>query len=148
MTLSEQRRGMGFSAEDLDPMRATGWYLSGTWALTGERKRGRIEPARPLLHGGPGGRGGIGALELAARIEALRFDAVALPATAIGVPSAATVAGNTDHVVTIGLNWYLNHYAKVQANLVRESMDDPQRSPAPASNGHFASTVVRLQLRF
>ena len=156
MTLSEQRRGMGFSAADLEPVRATGWYVSGTWALTGERKRGRLEPAHPLLAGGPGGAGGaggLGALELAVRIDvlrfdALRFDAMSPPATALDNSDASQVAGNADHVVTLGLNWYVNHYAKLQANLVRESMDDPQRSPAPVSHGHFASTVLRLQLRF
>jgi phosphate-selective porin len=51
-------------------------------------------------------------------------------------------------VSTIGVNWYANHYVKLQTNVVMESIDDPQRSPAPASDGRFTSVVFLLQFRF
>jgi hypothetical protein len=34
---------------------------------------------------------------------------------------------------------------KVQANLVRESISDPGRSPAPRTNGRFTSGMFNVQ---
>jgi phosphate-selective porin len=141
ITISDERNGMGFDGEDLSSARASGWYVAATWALTGEPKRGWLEPRRDFL------RGGAGAIELVARVEALRFDALAYPGEPFGFPLASSLAGNADHVATLGLNWYLNHYARIQGNLVRESIEDPQRSPAPRAGGTFTSAVFRLQLR-
>jgi phosphate-selective porin OprO/OprP len=141
VTLSDQRKGMGFSGEDLPSIDATAWYLAGTWTVTGERKDGRVEPRRDLLNGG------IGAVELAVRVEALEFGATTYPTADLGYPSPSTLVGNVDHAVTIGINWYLNHYVKVQANVIAEAIADPARSPAPASDGRFTSVIVRLQFR-
>jgi len=127
MTVSEDRSGMGFSGEDLDPVHARGWYLAATWAVTGEKKAGRLEPRHVLGHG-------FGAVELAARIEQLRFgNAGSNPST------------NADRAMTAGLNWYLNYYIRVQSNLVIESIEDPQRSPAPSTAGRFIGVVFRVQ---
>jgi phosphate-selective porin OprO/OprP len=127
ITVSDDRSGMGFSGEDLDPVHARGWYLSATWALTGEKKAGRLEPRRTVGHG-------FGAVELAARIEQLRFgNAGSNPST------------NADRAMTTGLNWYLNYYVRVQSNLVIESIEDPQRSPAPSTAGRFIGAVFRVQ---
>lgn len=138
---SDERRSMGFSGADLPNVDASAWYLAGTWAVTGERKHGRLEPRLDFLRGGPG------AIELAARVEKLGFDATTFPTTEFGFPNPSKLAGNADHVVTLGVNWYLNRYAKVQANVIRESIDDPERSPAPAAGGHYISTVIALQFR-
>jgi phosphate-selective porin OprO and OprP len=124
---SDQRKGMGFSDEDLPGVHSRGWYVAGTWALTGEKKDGRLKPRRPFL------QHGIGALELAARVEQLEFSSLSLP-------------GNADFATTVGLNWYLNRYIKVQPNLIIESVRDPERSPAPTAAGRFLSGVIRLQL--
>ena len=51
---------------------ATGWYVSGTWLATGEKKAsGADNPRRPIF------RGGFGSLEFAARLEALGFGSTA-----------------------------------------------------------------------
>jgi phosphate-selective porin len=127
MTVSDDRSAMGFSGEDLNPVHARGWYLSSTWALTGEKKTGRLEPRRAV------GKG-FGAVELAARFEQLRFgDAGSNPST------------NADRVMTTGVNWYLNYYVRVQTNLVIESIEDPQRSPAPSTAGRFIGAIFRVQ---
>ena len=142
ITVSDDRTDMGFDGDDLPSVGTKAWYVAGTWALTGERKHGRLEPRNDLL------RGGIGAVELAARVEELRFETATYPGSAFGFPTEAALSGNADHVVTLGINWYLNHYFKLQGNLVREWIDDPERSPAPAAGGRFLSPVLLLQFHF
>jgi phosphate-selective porin OprO and OprP len=140
VTVSDERKGMGFGGVDLPDVHSSAWYVAGTWSLTGETKHGRLEARREL----PGG--GFGAVELALRVEALRFDDIAYPGSAFGFPNPASLPSNADRVTTVGVNWYLNRYLKIQTNFVIESIEDPQRSPAPASGGRFVSGVVRLQL--
>lgn len=117
----------------------TGWYVSGTWAVTGERKAaGLSKPRRPLL------RGGVGAVELAARIESLRFGSVATD----GVPSASVRADVVEpsdlRAATLGANWYLNHWVKIQINAIRERVRNPRRGPA-APEARSWSPVMRFQ---
>jgi phosphate-selective porin len=141
ITVSDQRTGMGFDGGDLPNVRARAWYVAGTWALTGERKKGRIDPRRDLF------RGGFGALELAARVEKLSFDSIDYPGANYGFPYAGSLTGNADRVTTLGVNWYLNHYLKIMTNVVMESIDDPERSPAPTADGKFKSVIFFLQFR-
>jgi phosphate-selective porin OprO and OprP len=133
------REGQSLDSSDLSPLRGSGWYVSGTWALTGERKaRGLDEPLRPFF------QGGIGAVELAVRTEALDFSS-----TGSGEPSdsprAEVIPPVADRVFTFGINWYLNRYMKVQANVVRERFSDPARSPTPG-DAAIMSTLLRFQL--
>ena len=82
ITVSDERKAMGFDGDDLPNVGAKAWYVAGTWALTGERKHGRLEPRHDLL------RGGFGAVELAARVEELRFDdGQRIPAPSFGFPT-------------------------------------------------------------
>jgi len=55
------------------------------------------------------------------------------------------VAGNTDRAVTLGVNWHLNKWIKVQMNLVREDIERPSIGPSP-DQAAFWSRVFRLQL--
>ena len=52
MRVSDERDEMGFRGEDLSAVHASAWSVAGTWAITGERKDGRLEPRRPLARGG------------------------------------------------------------------------------------------------
>jgi phosphate-selective porin len=142
ITVADERHGMGFGGDDLPNVGAHAWYVAGTWALTGERKHGRLEPRHDLL------RGGFGAVELSARVEQLRFEAATYPTAVFGFPTSATLSTNADHAVTVGINWYVNHYVKVQGNMVMEWIEDPARSPAPEADGRFISPVVLLQFHF
>ncbi len=87
--VSDERLGLSVEDTNLSPITSTGWYVSGTWAITGEKKASGLDrPKRPL----PGG--GFGAVEVAARVERLAFksDAPARrprPARA-PMPSSAT----------------------------------------------------------
>jgi len=139
---SDERLGMGFTGTDLPNIDASAWYVTGTWVLTGERKHGRLEPRGDFLRGGPG------AIELAARFEALGFDATTFPTTEFGFPNPSKLAANADHVATFGVNWYLNHWVRVQANVIHEAIDDPERSPAPTTDGRYLSTVIGMQFRW
>jgi phosphate-selective porin OprO/OprP len=139
MRVTTAREEQSLESTDLSPLLGSGWYVSGTWAITGERKaRGLDEPRRPMF------QGGIGAIELAARTEALDFRS-----TGDGEPSdsprADMIPPIADRVFTFGVNWYVNRYVKIQANVVRESFSDPERSPRPG-DAVIVSTLLRLQL--
>lgn len=138
--VSEERENMGFHGEDLTPLVARAWHLFGTWAVTGERKNGRLEPRRTLTSGGPG------AVELVARIEELRFSDTAHPAAAFDLAAAAALKANAERIATVGVNWYLTRNLRLQHNYVFEWIADPSRSPAPTARGRFGTAIFRLQL--
>jgi phosphate-selective porin len=138
--VADERLGLGVDDGDLSSLIASGWYLSGTWALTGERKASGLDsPARPLF------QGGFGAIELAARIEAIGFRAAANDDTPSSAPRADVVLGNRDRAETIGVNWYMNRWIKVQWNVVHETLENPSTGPLPGQSG-FWSQVLRFQL--
>ena len=121
-------------------MTSRGWYLSATWAVTGEKKEGGIEPRRGFLPGS-----GTGAVELAARYEYAGFSGGPHPDLPFRNPRAASVLGNSDRLWTFGVNWYLNRFAKIQFNGMREKIADTQRSPIPGRE-RFWSAFCRLQV--
>jgi phosphate-selective porin OprO/OprP len=134
------RLGQSVEDADLSPFVANGWYVSGTWLATGERKAsGADNPRRPLF------RGGFGAVELAARLEALGFGSSASGDVPSSSPRADVVLGNRDRAVTVGINWYPHRGIKIQGNLIRETFTDPIRGPLPSQPG-FWSQVFRVQL--
>jgi phosphate-selective porin OprO and OprP len=138
--MSQQRLGQSVTDGDLADAIADGWYVSGTWAITGEAKsRGLDSPNRPL----PGG--GFGAVELAARLEAMTFGSGAAAGEGARSPRADVILRNRDMAATFGVNWYVNRWVKVQGNIIRESIEDPARGPVP-SRPVFWSQVVRFQV--
>jgi phosphate-selective porin len=90
-----------------------GWYVAGAWLVTGETKTDWVEPFRPVF------RGGLGAVELAARVERSRRWAHGDEAPSTH-PRAGVLVDSGVGVWTLGVNWYLNRWIKVQANAVRE----------------------------
>jgi phosphate-selective porin len=139
MRLTEERLGQSVEDGDLPPVAASGWYVSGTWAITGDRKaRGLDSPRNPLFDGG------FGAVELAGRIEALAFGEGPAPGASTS-PRAEVPLGNRDRVLTLGVNWYLNRWIKVQANIVRDEIRHPEQGPVPEATS-FWSQVFRFQV--
>ena len=137
--VATDRRGQSVEDADLSPLLATGWYVSGTWAITGERKAsGLSKPRRPLL------RGGFGAFEATVRLENLLFTSTATD----GVPSfsdrADVIEPASDRAMTIGGNWYLNQWVKIQFNAIREALTIPRRGE-PTSSRSSWSYVTRFQ---
>lgn len=85
--------------------KAHGWYTFGSWVLTGESRgysAGNIADVVP--------KGPWGAVEVLVRYSTLDLD-------------DGTVPGGTEHDWTLGANWYLTKYLKLQANYVRAVSD-------------------------
>jgi len=135
---TDERQHQGVLQEDLPALVANGWYVSGTWAVTGEKKYGGIEPRRPLL------RGGVGAVELATRYERLSFGSSFAGDTDSTSPRGANQLEISDSAWAGGVNWYLNRWIKVQVNVIREAIEDANRSPV-LNQPRFWTRVVRLQ---
>lgn len=139
MDVRDQRLGQGMRDEDLPDLISRGWYLSGSWVVTGEEKSEGIEPRKNFITGR-----GIGAVELAGRYEQMRFGSSEHPGLPSRSPRAANILGNSDRVWTFGINWYVNPWVKIQANGIREKIEDIQRSPVPGRE-RFWLAVCRLQ---
>ena len=137
--LSDERLQQSVDNGDLDPFVASGYYVSATWALTGENKADGLDaPRRPLF------QGGFGAVEVAVRTERIRFGSVATNGLPSDAPRAEVILGNAAQIFTLGANWYVNRWIKIQANLVRDSVTFPEFGPSPAQPA-FWSRIVRFQ---
>lgn len=137
--LSDERLGQSVENADLSPFVSAGWYVSGTWAVTGEKKADGVDtPRHPVF------QGGIGAVEVAVRVERIRFGSGAVDPLASNSPRAEVILGNSDQVYTFGVNWYANRWIKIQTNLVRNSIAFPDQGPQPAQPV-FWSRLIRFQ---
>lgn len=139
--VSTERTGQSVENTDLPALVADGWYATTTWFVTGERKvDGGARPRRSVLDRGPG------AIELAARVERIRFGSAVSPdGPPSESPRSPVVAANADRATTLGVNWYPLRGVKIQANIVRESIQDPERGPSPGRRA-FWSRVLRILL--
>jgi phosphate-selective porin OprO/OprP len=137
----EDREEQGLGDRDLSDVVGTGFYTSGTWIVTGESKDDNVNPRRPLS------AGGVGAIELGTRYDQLRFASASQEGPAERNPRAEHILPNTDHVWTVGVNWYPERHVRVIVNAVRESFDDAARTPLPGET-IFWSGVFRLQIVF
>ena len=135
--VSEAREGQSVRADNLPAKISNGWYITGTWAVTGESKENGIEPRRPFL------TKGIGGVELAARYEEIRFgsDGTGEQFSSVRAPNLLV---NSDHAWTLGVNWYLNKFARIQINGIQETIGDAERSPI-AGRERFRGGLIRLQ---
>jgi phosphate-selective porin OprO/OprP len=137
--VSDERNGQGLGDVDLPNVIAEGWYLAGTWLITGENKAGGVEPRHPFP------LRGAGAFEVVARIEEMRFSSAGTGGEPeFTNPRAANIKPNRDRALTLGGNWYLNRFGRIAFNAVRESIQDPLRSPLP-DRTTFWSGTLRLQ---
>jgi phosphate-selective porin OprO and OprP len=133
-----ERRGESVEDTDLSPLIGEGWYISGTYVVTGEKSATARSPKKPLF------QGGFGAIELAARVESLQFRSGASGEVPSRGPRADVVLGNRDQVTTIGVNWFINRFLRIQGNFIREKLDDPAQGPMPAKPS-YSTKVVRIQ---
>ncbi len=138
--VGDDRDNQGFGNDNLPQARARAWYASGAWIITGEKKDRPVEPRKGGIP-----RGGPGAVELAARYERIRFGSVIGVDEPFRNPRADTILPVADRVATFGLNWFVNRWVKLQGNLIREQVDDPDRSPVPGGSAWW-SQIVRLQI--
>ncbi len=116
--VNDERRGQGIYDDNLPAAIQSGWYLAGTWLVTGEEKKGNIDPSRPLF------QGGFGAVEVAGRVEAITFGSRSVAEPPSPGPRARRILEKRDTLWTVGVNWYLNEFLKVQANVIREEREE------------------------
>jgi phosphate-selective porin OprO/OprP len=135
--VTRQAVASGALAADL---RNRAWMAEASWVLTGEPASFKgLEPARPMGPAGAGGPRGFGAVEIAARADALRIDRDAFPSFADPAVSVRRAGG-----LALGVNWYLNHFVKIALQLVRTRF----RGGAAAGDREDENAVLfRLQIR-
>jgi phosphate-selective porin len=136
---SDDRDRQGLGDQDLPNVRGQSWYVSGTWLLTGEKKTRPVKPAADFL------QGGIGAIEIAGRYERIWFNSPGGIDQPFRNPRAETVLPGGDKVLTLGVNWTLNRFMKVQFNGIRDHVEDIERNPVPGGAA-FWSRILRFQL--
>ncbi len=139
--LREERRGQDSRREDLPGMIQRGWYLTGTWVVTGQARADGLDRGRYV----PFIRKRWGALELASRYEAIRLASD----TTSGLPSRSTRAFNAERqgarVWTFGLNWFVTQWVKLQANLIHERLEDSFRAPVEGVPSYW---TYKFRLQF
>lgn len=138
---TEEREGQSSLFGDLPREVATGWSVAATWLVTGEKKKRNVEPEKAI------GRGGIGAVEIAARIERLRFDD---DAGDVGFAGSGNRARNiraiADRVVTAGLSWWPVEWVRLLGNVAFEEFSDPLLAPQPGKTGRYVTLLGRMQV--
>jgi phosphate-selective porin len=139
MHVADTRHDQGIGDEDLNDVRGRAWYLLGTVVLTGEKKERPVEPKKPLL------QGGVGAVEIAMRFDRIWFDSKPGQDPPFRNSRAQTVYPSGDRVLTLGLNWYVNRWVKLQFNAIKERLEDVERSPI-LDGTTFWSRIARLQI--
>ena len=139
ITLTEERLGLSVEDTDLPPYQHKGWYVSGTWAITGEEKaKGLDQPKKPI------NKGGVGAIEVAGRVEHIKFGSTVSDEPGSNSPRARVPLGNGDKITTFGFNWYPIHWVKIQVDFIHEVITDPSLGPLPSKPG-FNSRIIRFQ---
>lgn len=136
-------RGQGFN----------GWYVEGSWVLTGESRgysaaNAAFTGPKPRVNFSPEG-GGWGAFELAARYSTLDLNDNA--GVVGGALPAGGVRGGEQRIGTIGLNWYPNPVLKftLQAQNVQLSRIGTLGATPNANIGQNFNTIAfRSQLAF
>jgi phosphate-selective porin len=136
----EERKGQGATFDDLPRVKTTGWAVSGTWLVTGDRKRNTIRPRHPLPHG-------LGAVEVGVRYESVQVDD---DGPAAGFAGAGNRARNIlpvgDRVLTGGVSWWPRQWLRFLGNVVVERFDDDLIVPEPGRRGNYSTLLGRLQL--
>src|SRR5204863_6591727 len=138
--ISDDRLGQGFGGQDLPQARYKSWYASGGWVLTGEKKDRPVEPRKGGIP-----RGGPGALEVVGRYDWIHFGGVPGSDQPFRNPRADTILPVSNEAITFGVNWFVNRWVKFQGDVIREQIDDLERSPVP-NGAAFWSQILRMQI--
>jgi phosphate-selective porin OprO/OprP len=130
----------------LSSLRFQGGYAEASWTITGESRAynpstgayNGIVPNNPIV---PGGGGGWGAWEIAARYSIMDLN------DRLGF--ADGVSGGKQQVYTVGLNWYVNRNIRFMFNYLHGTIDK-QRSPTDITDAgvRFDAIAMRTQVAF
>jgi phosphate-selective porin OprO and OprP len=142
--------GRGSAVPDAVRVPFEGFYVLTTLLLTGEERTTYSQAVAPLRPVGPLHPCSCpGAWELVGRVSRLEVgDVVFAPGPARLADPALYSRGATE--LTLGFNWYLNKWVRVQFNWEHAWFDDPVRfGPGPGGlSQHQDSLLSRLQVIF
>jgi phosphate-selective porin OprO/OprP len=119
---------------------ATGFQVLATFLLTGERRTSFSQPVVPNDNFDP--RHPLkspGALELVVRTSRLWLDPLVFTPGVSQLVNPA-FSSNAATELTVGLNWYLNAWVRVQINYERAWFDRPVSLPAAATGVPHSNT--------
>ena len=108
------------------------WSLSGGWFITGDLPPynprlgsfGQPRVLKPIFDGGPG------AIELTARYENLDYSSL--------------LTGGRGWAATVGANWYLNSFTRIQINAIHWDTDNRAGAYIGPDNGETVSARVAV----
>ena len=130
----DQRKKLGPRGSDLDSVPATGFYVTGTFLLTGENSvySGPVVPRHPFSPFT--GKLGPGAWELVLQYQQLKFksdDPVDFFDGNInnGITGGGRTAENGAEAITAGVNWYLNQRVRAMVNWTQYWFDNKLGTP-------------------
>jgi len=136
----DTRDGQGIDNSNLPDARYRSWFVSGTFLVTGEPKVRPVRANNDFITGG-----GIGAIEVAARVERLYFDSVDTTGPVFATPRTVNIQPSGDKLFTIGVNWTLNRFLKIQFDVIHEQVEGTYRNPIPDGSA-FWNKALRLQI--
>lgn len=155
-SLGIERRNPGKVAGLTDPG-FSGYYVEGTWLLTGEQRKYNFGnyafDGPPIKHNFSLKDGTWGAFELALRYSDIDLN---YHAGALGsAPAADAVRGGDQSIITAGLNWYMNPVVRFMLDYQHVKIDRLSPSatafltPAGAQVGQSYDDIsLRSQLAF
>jgi phosphate-selective porin OprO/OprP len=121
-----------------------GWYVEGSWVITGEPHKYNMATASYLRPSpdSPVGSGGWGAFEVAGRYSSTDLEYHAGQADA--------VYGGKQNIISAGLNWYPIDAVKVMFDYETVSLRDigGLTKAGTDDNGHFTDLSTRVQVTF
>lgn len=136
----QERKGQGSTFEDLPAVVSTAWSASGTWLVTGDRKRNTIRPEHPVPHG-------PGAVEVGVRYDWVRVDDDGPDTGFAGVGNRArNIRPSGERVLTGGLSWWPRQWMRLMGNVVLERFEDELLAPEPGRRGNYTTLLGRLQI--
>lgn len=139
----EERKEQGAGGEDLSDVLGHGVSAQLSYLLIGERKGALTEPSKSIF------QGGLGAVELVARVETLRFDDTGDGSLPVSTGSrAANPAPAGALAIEAGVNYWASYFMKLQTTAIWEKYDDPLAAPVPGKAGHYFSIIARIQFMF
>lgn len=133
--ISVERRASALPDPDF-----SGWYVQGSWILTGEARRYNAgggfdgpRPAKPFsLKDGQWGAWELG----------LRYSVLDLNYRETDLPALGSIRGGEQEILSVGLNWYLNNGVTVTASWRDISVD--RTSPGGTAFGGAAPATPAL----
>jgi phosphate-selective porin OprO and OprP len=121
-------------------LRNSGWQLSGSYVLTGEKAAyAGVVPKHPYSPGA----GTWGAWEVAARLVELDMDDAAFPVFADPSVSAYGATG-----LALGLNWYPTASVRASISYFHTEFDSGNAAPGTVISTDGDAVLTRLQLNF